>query len=109
MSAPALQQKKSERNAKLAKEAAAAATKAKADGISFEQAITDRAKAYEAEYNKVSISGVVVKLDADACINAKYLIWYEIDETKDNICKHSSEILKSILEDVVFKIAVCFI
>ncbi len=55
MSAPALLQKKSERNAKLQKDAAAAATKAKADAAAFEKSITDKAQAYEAEYNKVSV------------------------------------------------------
>jgi len=58
MSVPALQQKKSERNAKLQKEAAAAAAKAITDAASFEKTITDRAQAYEAEYNKLERAAV---------------------------------------------------
>ncbi len=54
MSAPALVQKKNERNARLAKAAAEAASKAAADAVAFEKSITEKAKAYEAEYNAVS-------------------------------------------------------
>ena len=53
MSAPALQQKKKDRDARLQKASVTAAATASADAASFEKAITDRAKAYEAEYNLV--------------------------------------------------------
>jgi hypothetical protein len=55
MSAPALQQKKKDRDARLQKASADAAAKASADAAAFEKSITDRAKAYEAEYNQVTI------------------------------------------------------
>ncbi len=53
MSAPALVQKKIDRNARLAKAASEAAAKAAADAVAFEKSITAKAQAFEAEYNKV--------------------------------------------------------
>jgi hypothetical protein len=52
---PELKQKKIARDALLAKEAAAAATKAAADEAEMTKAIYAKAQAYEAEYENVSV------------------------------------------------------